>query len=125
MIPLALLLLHIAPQQPAPADIVLRNAKVYTANDRAHRAEAVAIRGNKIAFVGRNGDAQRLVGPNTRVVDLRGAAVFPGFTDSHVHLAGIGAREMNLNLEGTTSLEDFLVRRSEEHTSELQSPCNL
>jgi len=110
MIPLALLLLHIAPQQPAPADIVLRNAKVYTANDRAPRAEAVAIRGNKIAFVGRNGDAQRLVGPNTRVVDLRGAAVFPGFTDSHVHLAGIGAREMNLNLEGTTSLEDFLVR---------------
>ena len=110
MIPLALLLLHIAPQQPAPADILLRNAKVYTANDRAPRAEAVAIRGNKIAFVGRNGDAQRLVGPNTRVVDLRGAAVFPGFTDAHVHLAGIGAREMNLNLEGTTSLEDFLVR---------------
>ena len=110
MIPLALLLLHPAPQQPAPADIVLRNAKVYTANDRAPRAEAVAIRGNKIAFVGRNGDAQRLVGPNTRVVDLRGAAVFPGFTDAHVHLAGIGAREMNLNLEGTTSLEDFLAR---------------
>ena len=110
MIPLALLLLHLAPQQPAPADLVLRNAKVYTANDRAPRAEAVAIRGNKIAFVGRNGDAQRLVGPNTRVVDLRGAAVFPGFTDAHVHLAGIGAREMNLNLEGTTSLEDFLAR---------------
>ena len=110
MISLALLLLHMAPQQPAPADIVLRNAKVYTANDRAPRAEAVAIRGNKIAFVGRNGDAQRLVGPNTRVVDLRGAAVFPGFTDAHVHLAGIGAREMNLNLEGTTSLEDFVAR---------------
>ena len=110
MIPLALLLLPLAPQQPAPADIVLRNAKVYTANDRAPRAEAVAIRGNTIAFVGRNGDAQRLVGPNTRVVDLRGAAVFPGFTDAHVHLAGIGAREMNLNLEGTTSLEDFLAR---------------
>jgi predicted amidohydrolase YtcJ len=110
MIPLALLLLHIAPQQPAPADIVLRNAKVYTANDRAPRAEAVAIRGNKIAFVGRNGDAQRLVGPNTRVMDLRGAAVFPGFTDAHVHLSGIGAREMNLNLEGTTSLEGFLAR---------------
>jgi predicted amidohydrolase YtcJ len=110
MISLALLLLHVAPQQPAPADLVLRNAKVYTANDRAARAEAVAIRGDKIAFVGRTGDAQRLVGPNTRVVDLRGAAVFPGFTDAHVHLAGIGAREMNLNLEGTTNLEDFLAR---------------
>ena len=110
MISLALLLLHSAPQQPAPADIVLRNAKVYTANDRAPRAEAVAIRGDKIAFVGRNADAQRLVGPNTRVVDLRGAAVFPGFTDAHMHLSGVGAREMNLNLEGTGSLEDFLAR---------------
>ena len=113
MISLVLLLPLLAPQQPAPADLVLRNAKVYTANDRAPRAEAVAIRGDKIAFVGRNGDAQRLIGPNTRVVDLRGAAVFPGFTDAHVHLSGIGAREMNLNLEGTTSLEGFLARVKE------------
>ena len=107
------LLMPLFPRQqppPAPADLVLRNARVYTANDRAPRAEAVAIRGDKIAFVGRNGDAQKLVGPNTRVIDLRGAAVFPGFTDAHVHLSGIGAREMNLNLEGTTSLEDFLAR---------------
>ena len=96
--------------QQAPADIVLRNAKVYTANDRQPRAEAVAIRGDKIAFVGRNADANRLIGPNTKVVDLRGAAVFPGFTDAHMHLSGVGDREMTLNLEGTTSLEDFLGR---------------
>jgi len=96
--------------QQAPADLVLRNAKVYTANDRQPRVEAVAIRGDKIAFVGRNADANRLIGPNTKVVDLRGAAVFPGFTDAHVHLSGVGGREMTLNLEGTTSLEDFLTR---------------
>jgi predicted amidohydrolase YtcJ len=96
--------------QQAPADIVLRNAKVYTANDRQPRAEAVAIRGDKIAFVGRNADANRLIGPNTKVVDLRGAAVFPGFTDAHMHLSGVGDREMTLNLEGTTSLENFLSR---------------
>lgn len=96
--------------QQAPADIVLRNAMVYTANDRQPRAEAVAIRGDKIAFVGRNADASRMIGPNTRVVDLRGAAIFPGFTDAHMHLSGVGAREMTLNLEGTTSLEDFLAK---------------
>jgi len=107
---LALLVSQAAPTQQAPADIVLRNAKVYTANDRQPRAEAVAIRGDKIAFVGRNADANRLVGPNTKVVDLRGAAVFPGFTDAHMHLSGVGNREMSLNLEGTTSLDDFLAR---------------
>lgn len=105
------LLFHLrAPPPQSPADIVLRNAKVYTANDRQPRAEAVAIRGDKIAFVGRNADASRMIGPNTRVVDLRGAAVFPGFTDAHMHLAGVGDREMTLNLEGTTSLEDFLAK---------------
>jgi len=107
---LALLFPLPARQQPAPADLVLRNAKVYTANDRQPRAEAVAIRGDRIAFVGRNADASRMIGPNTRVVDLRGAAVFPGFTDAHMHLSGVGAREMTLNLEGTTSLEDFLAK---------------
>ena len=49
---LALLVSLLAPQQQAPADLVLRNAKVYTANDRQPRAEAVAIRGDKIVFVG-------------------------------------------------------------------------
>lgn len=107
---LALLVSLPAPQQQAPADLVLRNAKVYTANDRQPRAEAVAIRGDKIVLVGRNADANRLVGPNTKVVDLRGAAVFPGFTDAHMHLSGVGNREMSLNLEGTTSLDDFLAR---------------
>lgn len=106
----ALLVSWAALQQPAPADIVLRNAKVYTANDRQPRAEAVAIRGDKVVFVGRNADANRLVGPSTKVIDLRGAAVFPGFTDAHMHLSGVGNREMSLNLEGTTSLDDFLAR---------------
>ncbi|HLG06076.1 MAG TPA: amidohydrolase, partial [Gemmatimonadales bacterium] len=96
--------------QPAPADLVFRNARVYTANDNAPRAEAVAVKGDRIVYVGSNGGANRLVGPTTRVVDLRGAAVFPGFTDAHVHLAGVGAREMNLNLEGANTLEGFLAR---------------
>ena len=110
MVLLSPLILGAALQVPEPADIVLRNARVYTANDRSPRAEAVAIKGDKIVFVGRNNDAAKLAGPNTRVVDLKGAAVFPGFTDSHVHLAGIGEREMTLNLEGTTSLDDFLAK---------------
>src|SRR5438045_1705200 len=78
--------------QQEPADLVLRNAKVYTANDKAPRAEAVAVKGGKIILVGRNGDVARLVGPNTKVLDLAGATVFPGFTDAHMHLPALGER---------------------------------
>jgi predicted amidohydrolase YtcJ len=96
--------------QQEPADLVLRNAKVYTANDKQPKAEAVAVKGGKIVFVGRNGDAAKLVGPATKVVDLAGATVFPGFTDAHMHLPALGEREMTLNLEGTNTLEEFLAR---------------
>ena len=92
------------------ADVVFRNGNVYTVNERQPHAEAIAVKAGKIIFVGSNNDARAYEGKNTRVVDLRGNTVLPGLTDSHCHLAGIGAREMNLNLEGTTSLDDFLAR---------------
>ena len=94
----------------SPADIVFKNGNVYTANDKAPRAEAIAVKADRIVFVGSNADAQKYVGQSTRVVDLKGNTVLPGFTDSHQHLSGVGLREMTLNLEGTTSLEDFLAK---------------
>ena len=94
----------------APADIVFKNGNVYTANDKAPEAQAIAVKADRIVFVGTNAAAQRFVGANTRVVDLQGKTVLPGFTDSHQHLSGVGLREMTLNLEGTTSLEDFLAK---------------
>jgi predicted amidohydrolase YtcJ len=94
----------------APADIVFKNGNVYTANDKAPQAQAIAVKADRIVFVGTNAAAQRFVGANTRVVDLQGKTVLPGFTDSHQHLSGVGLREMTLNLEGTTSLEDFLAK---------------
>jgi predicted amidohydrolase YtcJ len=96
--------------QVASADLVFKNGNVYTANDKAPQAQAIAIKGDRIVFVGANADVQRFVGPNTRVVDLQGKTVLPGFTDSHQHLSGVGQREMTLNLEGTSSLEDFLAK---------------
>jgi len=97
-------------QSVAPADIVFKNGNVYTANDKAPQAEAIAVKADRIVFVGSNAAAQKYVGANTRVVDLKGNTVLPGFTDSHQHLSGVGLREMTLNLEGTTSLEDFLSK---------------
>jgi len=94
----------------APADLVFINGSVYTANDRQPTAEAIAIRGDRFVFVGSNDGARKFVGKNTKVVDLQGKPALPGLTDAHHHLAGVGFREMNLNLEGTTSLADFLAK---------------
>ncbi|HEX8749377.1 MAG TPA: amidohydrolase [Pyrinomonadaceae bacterium] len=99
--------------QPAAADLVLKNGNIYTVNERQPRAEAVAIRGDRIVFAGSNADVKRYEGKNTRVIDLAGKMVVPGMTDAHYHLLGVGQREVTLNLEGTTSVEDFLARVKE------------
>lgn len=110
LLALLLSLLTPPPQSPVePADLVLRNTTIYTANDRQPQAQAVAVKKDRIVFVGSNSGVQKYVGPNTRVIDLKGRAVLPGFADSHQHLAGVGAREMTLNLEGLNSLNDFLA----------------
>src|SRR4051794_36993069 len=106
-----LLLLSLVPvQQSTVADIVFKNGNVYTGNEKAPKAQAIAVKDDRIVFVGTNAAAQKLVGPGTRVVDLKGNTVLPGFTDAHQHLSGVGQREMTLNLEGTTSLEDLLAK---------------
>ena len=87
----------------ALADTVIWGGPIYTAVDAHPKAEAVAISHGRIAFVGARAGAKALVGPKTRVIDLKGAALFPGFTDSHAHLREIGDRELTLNLEGAKS----------------------
>ncbi|HEY6121350.1 MAG TPA: amidohydrolase [Pyrinomonadaceae bacterium] len=107
---LGCLLLALSAPPLDPADLVFNNGNIYTVNDRQPHAEAIAVRGDRIVFVGSNRDAQKYIASNTRVVDLHGNTVVPGLTDSHHHLSGVGFREMTLNLEGTTTLEDFLAK---------------
>jgi len=95
------------------ADVVFINGNIYTVNEKAPHAEAVAVNGDRIVFVGTNAAAKSYQGAKTRVVDLHGATVLPGMTDAHYHFLGVGQREMNLNLEGITSLEDFLAKVKE------------
>src|SRR5256714_5823022 len=95
---------------PASADVVFINGNVYTANEKQPRAEAVAIKGDRIIFVGSNAGAKSYEGPTTRIVDLHGATTLPGMADAHQHLEGVGFREMTLNLEGITNLQDFLAK---------------
>ncbi|HKG98898.1 MAG TPA: amidohydrolase [Pyrinomonadaceae bacterium] len=111
----SVLLLTLTTAQPRvqTADVVFKNGNVYTANDTAPGAQAIAVKADRIVFVGSNAAAQKFIGKDTRVVDLKGNTVLPGFTDSHQHLSGVGQREMTLNLERTTSLDDLLVKVKE------------
>lgn len=95
------------------ADVVYRNGNIYTVDEKSPHAQAIAVRAGKILFVGSNEDAQKLAGPDTKVVDLAGLTVVPGLTDAHCHLSGVGARELEFNLEGTNSLQDFLNKIKE------------
>jgi predicted amidohydrolase YtcJ len=108
-----LLLTLVVPGPQSAADIVFKNGNIYTANEESPKAQAIAVKGDKIVFVGTNESAAKFVGANTRVVDLKGNTVLPGFTDSHQHLSGVGQREVTLNLEFTTSLEDLLAKLKE------------
>lgn len=69
-----------------PADLILRNAKVLTVDKDFSIAQAIAIRGNRVASVGTNEAVSALAGPNTRVMDLKGKTVIPGLVNAHVHI---------------------------------------
>lgn len=113
VLPLALVVLLsllAPPTQVTPAELVLKNGNVYTVNEAQPKAEAIAVRYGRIVFVGANADVKKYEGKGTRVIDLKGATVVPGLTDAHYHFSGVGFRELNLNLEGTMSLADFLAK---------------
>jgi predicted amidohydrolase YtcJ len=72
-----------------PADMVITNARVYTASPAHGLAESFAVRDGKIVFVGTSSAGAEWVGPRTTVKDLHGQFVLPGLTDSHVHATAI------------------------------------
>ncbi|MFV0798599.1 amidohydrolase [Brucella sp. MAB-22] len=75
-----------AQQAAAPAgDIIFKGGTILTMNDKAPRAEAIAIRGNKILAVGKLDDVQAAIGSGAQVVNLQGRTLMPGLIDPHMH----------------------------------------
>jgi hypothetical protein len=70
----------------APADLVLLGGQVITLDPRDRVTQAIAIRGNRIVAAGPDAEIRRLTGPKTRVIQLSGRGVTPGFIDSHTHV---------------------------------------
>lgn len=89
------------------ADTIVSAAAIYTADDASPSAEAVVIKDGRFIHVGDKATATTFAGPETEIIELNGAYIFPGFVDAHAHLSGIGQRELSLNLENVTSLSEL------------------
>lgn len=100
------------------AGLLLTGGTIHTGSDAQPRVEAVLAVDGRIAFAGPAAEARRRAPAGTRVIELGDRVVYPGFTDAHVHLAGIGERELNFSLEGTKSLAELQekLRRQAETT---------
>src|SRR6266699_1628685 len=104
--------------QPAvlKADAIYIHANIYTgvtggsSFHEVQRAQAMAVRGDRILAVGTESDILKLKGPATIVVDLQGHFVMPGFNDAHMHLTEAGFKKLTVDLTGCRSLEEFRER---------------
>lgn len=84
---------------------MFRNGRVYTVAGRQDWAEAVAVKGNTITHVGKESDAMAMVGPSTRVIDLAGKLLMPGFVEGHIHPFFGAFLSSGVNLQVSTKEE--------------------
>ncbi len=114
-LPFSILWLHCSTNQGnhPPADWVLRNGAIYTMDATRSWAKAVAINQGRIVYVGAEEGLKRWLGERTKIVDLQGKMVLPGFHDSHVHPVSGGIELGECNLNGLDTQEQILdaVRR--------------
>lgn len=92
------------------ADLVVHNGTIYTVNPGQPVAEMVAVIDGKIIFVGQNDALGKWVGPQTKVIDLQGKTMTPGFIESHGHLIYLGYAKMRLDLSTAVTYEELVKR---------------
>jgi predicted amidohydrolase YtcJ len=92
---------------PAPADLVLANARVLTLDPGRPRAEAVAVRAGRILAVGDWAEVRALVGPATEIVDAEGGVAVPAFHDAHLHLLSYARSHTRLDCRAARSIEEM------------------
>jgi predicted amidohydrolase YtcJ len=97
-------------ESPEHADLVVRDARVWTGDDAMPWAEAVASRGDRIVAVGSNTDIAPLIGDDTEVISIPGSMLVPGFIDTHVHFISGGAGLASVQLRDAATPEEFAAR---------------
>ena len=103
-----------AAQSKPAADLIIRNAKVWTVDKDHPTAQAVAVLGDRIVAVGSNADVEAWHGPHTRTIDASGKLLLPGFNDSHVHFVDGGLSLDSVQLNDATSATEFARRIGEQ-----------
>jgi predicted amidohydrolase YtcJ len=99
------------PARAQNADTILVNGKILTVDRQFSTREAVAIRYGKITAVGSNSEVRKQAGPKTRVIDLQGRTVIPGFIDSHIHAIRAGETfTTEVNWVGAASIAEAMSR---------------
>ena len=94
----------------APVTLAVVNARVWTGDPRRPWADALAVRGDRIAAVGSSAEVRKMSGAGTRVVDAAGRMVVPGFVDSHVHFVDGGFALSSVQLRDARTKEEFVSR---------------
>ena len=103
---LAFAMMALSCQRIEKADLILVNGEVYTMEESQAWASAIAIKGNMIVAVLENdSEAKKYEGPETRVIDLEGKFLTPGFIDGHTHFNGAGAQLNDANLLAVSDKE--------------------
>ena len=96
-----------------PADLIIRGGKIYTMNEKAPVVEAVAVIADTIAYAGDLAGAIKFEGGKTKVIDLQGRTLTPGFIESHGHLMGLGYSEMIVDLTHVSSYDELVGKVKE------------
>ena len=92
------------------ADLIITNAAVLTMDEASPRAEAIAISGNQISYIGSHADILNQKGAGTRVIDAEGGTVMPGFVEAHMHLFAGAAEMQHLQLSGVRGFDALAAR---------------
>jgi len=90
------------------ADLILHRGNIYTGETDQSFVGSIASKGAKIKYVGKVLSDAEIACSDAKVINLKGNYIFPGFTDAHGHLKGIGYRELTLNLQEIPSLNETL-----------------
>jgi len=92
---------------------VLLHGNVVTLDPARPRAQAIAVRGDRILAVGSDAEIEKLAGARAKVIDLRGRLTIPGFIEGHGHFLGLGESKLILDLRKATSWEDIVAQVAE------------
>ena len=110
LLPLILFVTLLSCSGRKPADLVITGGTIYTMDTSQRVVEAVVVNADTIVFAGSAQAAREWIGEETKVIDLQGKTMIPGFIEGHGHFMGVGYNELDLDLSGVKSFEEIVER---------------